>query len=308
MRYKKTKKILLFWCLLVGIGALYGSICMFIDPTGELLKMDTMLPYFNVLPFSDILFQNYIFSGISLLIVNGISNLIASYLIIKDKKLGFILGTIFGITLMMWITIQFIILPTNFLSISYFIIGFLQFIIGLITIIFYTQSRFSLDISKYNNVGKNNDCVVVYFSRMGYTKKIAYEEANEIGANIVELKTKEKTQGTHGFWWCGRFGMHKWRMNIENIDVDIKKFKKVYIVSPIWVFNISSPVRDFLYKYKDQIKKHEYIFSHFMKCNFKYVANQMDHILGNKRDCLTSYCVRYGKFVGEKYEETSRNI
>ena len=100
MRYKRTKKILLFWCLFVGIGAfsghkmlapmgigaLYGSICMFIDPTGKSLHMDTLLPYFSVLPFSDILFQNYIFSGISLLIVNGISNLIASYLIIKDKK------------------------------------------------------------------------------------------------------------------------------------------------------------------------------------------------------------------------------
>ena len=105
MRYKRTKKILLFWCLFVGIGALYGSVCMFIDPTGKLLHMDTVLPYFSVLPFSDILFQNYIFSGISLLIVNGLSNLIASYLIIKDKKIGFILGTIFGITLMLWITI-----------------------------------------------------------------------------------------------------------------------------------------------------------------------------------------------------------
>ena len=134
--------------------------------------MDTLLPYFSVLPFSDILFQNYIFSGISLLIVNGISNLIASYLIIKDKKIGFILGTIFGITLMVWITIQFIILPSNFLSISYFIIGLLQFIIGLITVIFYIQSKFVFDINDYKNVNKNKGSVVVYFSRMGYTKKL----------------------------------------------------------------------------------------------------------------------------------------
>lgn len=34
---------------------------------------------------------------------------------------------------------------------------------------------------------------------MGYTKKVAYEKANEIGANIIELKTKEKTDGTLGF-------------------------------------------------------------------------------------------------------------
>ena len=80
---------------------------------------------------------------------------------------------------------------------------------------------------------------------MGYTKKVAYEKANEIGANIIELKTKEKTDGTLGFWWCGRFGMHQWKM-----DIDLKKYKKVYIVSPIWVFNICAPIRDFCYNIK----------------------------------------------------------
>ena len=73
MRYKITKRFLVFWCLFVGIGAVWGSTCMLIDPTGKLLKMDLMLPYFQVLPFSDILFQNYTFSGIALLIVNGVS-------------------------------------------------------------------------------------------------------------------------------------------------------------------------------------------------------------------------------------------
>lgn len=85
MRYKRAKKILMFWCIFIGICAVYGSVCMFIDPTGELLNMQELLPYFEVLPFSDILFKNYIFSGISLLIVNGISNLTASYLLFKDK-------------------------------------------------------------------------------------------------------------------------------------------------------------------------------------------------------------------------------
>lgn len=101
MRYKRIKKILLFWCLVIGIAAVYGSICMLIDPTGKLLQMNEMLPYFQVLPFSDILFQNYIFSGICLLTANGISNLVAVYLIIKNKKIGIILGTVFGFTLML---------------------------------------------------------------------------------------------------------------------------------------------------------------------------------------------------------------
>ena len=257
--------------------------------------MDKMLPYFQVLPFSDILFQNYIFSGISLLIVNGISNLIAAYLLIKNKKIGIILGTTFGFTLMLWIIIQFIIFPTNILSTSYFVFGIIQLITGYMTYVFYNQEQFKFNLSDYENIGKNKDILVVYFSRMGYTKKIAYEQANKIGAQIIEIKAKEKTENTSGFWWCGRYGMHKWRMPIEDIDVDLKKYKKIIIVSPIWVFDISAPIREFCYKYSKDITNVEYIFTHYMNAKFENVANELDEILNKKRGSFTSVCVRLGK-------------
>lgn len=299
MRYKRAKKILMFWCIFIGICAVYGSVCMFIDPTGGLLNMQELLPYFEVLPFSNILFKNYIFSGISLLIVNGISNLIASYLLFKDKKIGIILGTVFGFTLMLWITIQFIIFPFNMLSTTFFIIGLLQLIIGYITLVFYTQEQFKFNIKKYKNINKNKDNLVVYFSRMGYTKQIAYEKANDLGATILELKTKERTEGTLGFWWCGRYGMHKWRMPIEDVKINLKDYKHIIIVTPIWVFNISAPIRDYCYKYSKDIKSVEYIFTHFMKSKFINVANETDKILNIKREKLTTICMRLGKIVKE---------
>lgn len=300
MRYKRIKKILLFWCLFIGVGALLGGITMLTDPTGKLMKMDEMLPYFQVLPFSNILFQNFIFSGISLLIVNGFSNLTASYLLIKNKKSGIILGTIFGFTLMLWITIQFIIFPMNVLSTSYFIFGLMQLIIGYITYVFYTQEQFEFNINNYPNINKNNKVLVVYFSRMGYTKKIAYDEANKIGAEIIELKAKEKTENTLGFWWCGRFGMHKWRMKIEDIGIKLDRYDRVIIVSPIWVFNICAPIREFCYKYAKDINNVEYIFTHFMKASFKNVADETDKIIGKKRKKFTSTCVRFGKIKNIK--------
>lgn len=295
MRYKITRKFLIFWCLFVGIGALWGSINMFIDPTGKLLQMDTMLPYFQVLPFSDILFKNYIFPGIALLIVNGISNLVAAYLLIKNKKSGIILGTAFGLTLMLWIIIQFIIFPTNILSITYFVIGIIQLITGYMTYVFYTQEQFKFDPKDYKNIGKNKDVLVVYFSRMGYTQKVAYEEAEKQKADILELKAKEKTENTSGFWWCGRYGMHKWRMPIYDIDVDLKAYKKVIIVSPIWVFNVSAPIREFCFKYSESINSVEYIFVHFMNTKFENVADEVDRILNKKREKFTSISLRLGK-------------
>lgn len=295
MRYKITRKFLIFWCLFVGIGALWGSINMFIDPTGKLLQMDTMLPYFQVLPFSDILFKNYIFPGIALLIVNGISNLVAAYLLIKNKKSGIILGTAFGLTLMLWIIIQFIVFPTNILSITYFVVGIIQLITGYMTYVFYTQEQFKFDQNEYKNIGKNKDVLVVYFSRIGYTKKVAYEEAEKQKADILELKTKEKTENTSGFWWCGRYGMHKWRMPIYDIDVDLKIYKKVIIVSPIWVFSVSAPIREFCYKYSESINSVEYIFVHFMNTKFENVADEVDRILNKKREKFTSISLRLGK-------------
>lgn len=300
MRYRITKKFLIFWCLFIGIGAVFGSLGMLIDPSGKLMQMDKMLPYFEVLPFSSVLFKNYIFSGIALLIVNGITNLVAAYLLIKNKKIGIILGMIFGFTLILWITIQFVIFPTNILSTSYFIFGIIQLLTGYMTYVFYMQDNFEFNLEEYKNIGVNDDVLVVYFSRMGYTKMIAYQEADKLGADILELKAKEKTDGTTGFWWCGRYGMHKWRMEIKNIDVDISKYDKIVVVSPIWVFNVSAPIRDFCYKYADKINKVQYIFTHFMKANFNNARCELDRILNKKRSKFTSVCIRLGKIKSIK--------
>ena len=118
-RFKPTRIALLFWTLFIGIGALWGSIAMFISPDGSILKMENMLPYFRVLPLAKYLYQDYIFPGIALLLINGIPNLVASYLIIRKNKKGIILGGILGVVLMLWITIQFVIFPSNILSQSF---------------------------------------------------------------------------------------------------------------------------------------------------------------------------------------------
>lgn len=94
-RYQSARKWLIFWCLFIGIGAVAGSAAMLIAPDGSVLGMSGMLPYFQVLPFADVLFQNFLFSGIALLIVNGISNLTAAALLFQKKKTGIILGGIF---------------------------------------------------------------------------------------------------------------------------------------------------------------------------------------------------------------------
>ena len=45
------------------------------------------------------------------------------------------------------------------------------------TYVFYCQENFNFDENDYK-INKNSNTLVIYFSRMVYTKKIAYEIAN----------------------------------------------------------------------------------------------------------------------------------
>ena len=59
--------------------------------------------------------------------------------------------------------------------------------------------------------------------------------------------------------------MHKWGMELKKIDTDLSNYLKIIIVSPIWVFRISSPIRKFLIENAKSIKDKnvEILLTHF---------------------------------------------
>ena len=287
---------LLFWTLFIGIGAVAGASGMLLDPSGKAMGMDTMLPYFQVLPLAEYLYQDFLFPGIALLTVNVLTNLTAAVLLPLKKKCGVVLGGVFGVTLMLWICIQFVIFPPNFMSTSYFIFGFCQAATGYITWVFAGQEAFRVDRSDYPNIGTDSTRLVVFFSRMGYVKQQAYIAANRTGAEVYELKATERTEGTAGFWWCGRFAIHRWAMPIEQVTVDLSTYDHVTICTPVWVFSLASPVREFCKQSAGKIKAADYVLVHHTKGQYKSVAAEMDDLLGIPHTSSVSVQCRMGTF------------
>ena len=279
-RYQITRRFLIFWTLFIGIGAVAGAVMMLADPSGKAIGMDAMLPYFQVLPLADVLFRDLRFSGIALLIVNGFSNLTAAVLLFCRKRTGIVLGGIFGVTLMLWICIQFYMFPPNFMSTIYFFFGLAQAITGFIASISARQEAFTVNRADYPHIGEHPERLVVFFSRMGYVRKQAYEEAERTGAAIYEIETTERTEGTAGFWWCGRYGMHRWEMPIKPIAVDLSAYRHVTILSPIWVFSLSAPVRSFCRAAAGKIREADYILLHHTNGRYENAAREMDILLG----------------------------
>ena len=295
-RYRTARGWLLFWTLFIGLGAVAGAVGMLTDPSGAAMGMDAMLPYFQVLPFADVLFQNFVFSGIALLIVNGLTNLTAAYLLLRDKPLGVTLGGVFGVTLMLWICIQFYMFPLNFMSTAYFIFGLAQAATGYAANIFAKQEAFSVRVSDYPHVGLNSHHLVVYFSRMGYGKKLAYELAEQTGAEVFEIRATERTEGTAGFWWCGRYAMHRWDMPIAPIPENLEKYDRVTICAPIWDFSLAAPVRTFCRQAAGKIRRVDYILVHHTGCVYENAAREMDALLGVTRFALHSVQCRAGVY------------
>lgn len=139
MKFNFARGALLFWCIFICIGAVGGAILFWAYPHGEVWNMADMLPYFQVLPFADFFFRDFVWCGVALLCVNGITNLTAAVLILCRNRWGLVLGTVFGVTLMLWITVQFCIFPLNAIDVIYFIFGILQALTGLAALHLYKQ-------------------------------------------------------------------------------------------------------------------------------------------------------------------------
>ena len=296
-RFRTARRALLFWTLFVGVGAVGGALCMLVDPSGRLIGMDAALPYFQILPFADILFRDFTFSGYALLIVNGITNLTAATLLLLRKKSGAYLGGIFGVTLMLWICIQFYMFPPNFMSTAFFIIGLCQAATGWTAVVFALQEAFEVNLADYPHVGENPRRMVVYFSRMGYVKRLAYAEAERTGAAVYEIRAAERTAGTLGFWWCGRYGMHRWDMPILPISVPLSQYEHVTVCAPIWVFVLAAPVRAFCRAARGEIREADYILVHHTSGTYENAAAEMDALLGVRRTSLRSVQCRTGRYA-----------
>ena len=95
----------------------------------------------------------------------GLTNLTAAVLLLKNRRAGAILGGIFGVTLMLWICIQFYIFPLNFMSTAYFIFGLIQTITGYAAWVFARQEDFAAQQVAYHHVGENPRRLVVWALR-----------------------------------------------------------------------------------------------------------------------------------------------
>lgn len=122
-----------FWTLFIGVGAVWGTMMMFIDPTGAMWGMEPILEMLRAkMPWPDIFFRDFRPSGIVLFLVNGATQLVAAYLLFKNHRWAQQAVLACGIILMLWISLEWWIWGFNAICNAYFAFGLIEAILAII--------------------------------------------------------------------------------------------------------------------------------------------------------------------------------
>lgn len=99
--------------------------------------------------------------------------------------------------------------------------------------------------------------LVVYYSLDGNTRFIAETVANELNADIQEIKPvrEMKSKGFLKYVWGGAMVAMKRKPPLLPLDKDPSEYDLVIIGTPVWNSTMTPPVRSFLERYATGIKR-----------------------------------------------------
>jgi len=97
--------------------------------------------------------------------------------------------------------------------------------------------------------------LIVYYTRTNFTKKIAEELAQKLGADLEELIDLKNRQGAFGFVIAGKDATTKKLTEIMPINKNLRDYDLVIIGTPVWAGTMSAAMRTFLVHHQDSLKK-----------------------------------------------------
>ena len=91
-----------------------------------------------------------------------------------------------------------------------------------------------------------SDILVVYFSRTGYTRRVAEQIGREIGADLEPIREPQPRTGLFGYWRSAREALRKTAVEILPPAKPARGYSLVILGTPVWASHLSSPMRAYL--------------------------------------------------------------
>ena len=97
--------------------------------------------------------------------------------------------------------------------------------------------------------------LVVYYTRSGTTAKAAQMIAAALNADKEEIKESSGRGGPLGWLRSGMEANQRKPAEVKPLEADPTIYDLVVVGTPIWAGTVSSPVRGFIEKHRDQLPR-----------------------------------------------------
>ncbi len=97
--------------------------------------------------------------------------------------------------------------------------------------------------------------LIVYYSRTGVTKKVAELLREKMDCDIEEIISVKDRSGIMGYMFSGKEATMKTPAEIKPAVKNPADYDLVILGTPVWAWNISSPMRAYLLQNKEKFKK-----------------------------------------------------
>ena len=96
--------------------------------------------------------------------------------------------------------------------------------------------------------------LIIFYSRTGTTKKVAELITENLSSDIEEIFDEKKRSGSIGYMKAAKDAMRKKLATLKKYDKDPSSYDLTLIGTPIWAWNMSTPIRTYLSENKDKLK------------------------------------------------------
>lgn len=149
----------------------------------------------------------------------------------------------------------------------------------------------------YPHVNADSDTLVVYFSREGYTRKLAYHMAELLRANICEIRTEQTVYGFGGFFRCAMCSLSGRDMPILTPEIPWERYRRFVLCAPVWGLRCAAPMRSFCRLAKGRMETVNYLITHLWRVNFAALFEELDSLLGLRHDAAQTVALHIGRAV-----------
>jgi len=155
--------------------------------------------------------------------------------------------------------------------------------------------------------------LIIYHSRTGITKLICETLQQQLNADVLEIKDTKDRSGSLGFFSAAYDAFLHKHTPIQPEQLDLSSYPFIIVASPVWSWNVSTPIHTLFQKNRFDGKKLALITTaniHIMKyekCgdDASFIKRYLRDYLRGKREAAVSEVVNAGgEFVRHYHFET----